>query len=82
MSNSLQFSYGNQNISYAKVGTGVPLVILHGWGSSKRVMLPIAKQLSHLRTSYIIDLPGFGDSAEPSRGWNIVNLVNNKLIKY
>lgn len=71
MSNSLQFSYGNQFVSYQKIGTGKPLIILHGWGSSKRVMLPIAKQLSHLRTSYILDLPGFGDSPEPARSWSI-----------
>lgn len=47
------------------------MVILHGWGSSKRVMMPVAQNLSHLRTSYVLDLPGFGDSPEPIRSWNI-----------
>lgn len=71
MTDQQTFSYNNQSIIYQKVGTGKPLVILHGWGSSKRVMMPVAQNLAHLRTSYVLDLPGFGDSPEPSRAWNI-----------
>ncbi len=66
-----QFTYQNQQISYEKVGEGKPLVVLHGWGSSSRVMLPASKLLSHLRTCYVIDLPGFGESDEPDRAYSI-----------
>ncbi len=65
------FIYQNQPIAYEKTGEGKPLVILHGWGSSKRVMMPIAKNLAHLRSCYVLDLPGFGDSPEPVRAWSI-----------
>lgn len=71
MADNQTFTYQNQDIIYQKVGEGKPLVILHGWGSSKRVMMPVAQNLSNLRTSYVLDLPGFGDSPEPSRAWNI-----------
>lgn len=71
MPSSYQFTYQNQSIAYQTVGEGKPLVILHGWGSSKRVMMPVAKNLAHLRTCYVIDLPGFGDSPEPTSAWNI-----------
>jgi pimeloyl-ACP methyl ester carboxylesterase len=71
MSDNLTFTFQNQPVSYQKVGEGSPLVILHGWGSSKRVMMPMAQNLVHLRTSYVLDLPGFGDSPEPSRAWSI-----------
>lgn len=71
MTNLLQFSYKNQTVAYQKVGSGTPLIILHGWGSSMRAMMPIATQLSELRTSYVIDLPGFGNSPEPPVSWNI-----------
>ncbi|MFP8490021.1 alpha/beta fold hydrolase [Gracilimonas sp. Q87] len=71
MANNYIFNYGDQKIIYQTTGSGKPLVILHGWGSSKRVMMPVAQNLSHLRTSYVLDLPGFGDSPEPDRGWSI-----------
>lgn len=65
------FKYNEQEIAFEKSGSGKPLVILHGWASSKRVMMPVAQNLEHLRTCYVIDLPGFGDSPEPSRTWGI-----------
>lgn len=71
MSDFHTFKYQDQEIIYEKTGEGKPLVILHGWGSSKRVMMPVAQNLSHLRTNYVLDLPGFGDSPEPSRSWSI-----------
>lgn len=46
-------------------------MILHGWGSSSKVMMPIAKSLAHFHTCYIPDLPGFGESAEPETAWSI-----------
>jgi len=66
-----KFIYNDQTIVFEKIGTGKPLVILHGWGSSRRVMLPVARSLESIRTSYVLDLPGFGDSAEPSTAWSI-----------
>lgn len=65
------YTYKDQKIAFEKVGSGKPMVVLHGWGSSRRVMMPIAKSLSHLCTSYVLDLPGFGDSPEPSQSWSI-----------
>ncbi|MDR9419987.1 alpha/beta fold hydrolase [Gracilimonas sp.] len=71
MANTHTFTYQKQEIIYQKVGEGKPLVILHGWGSSKRVMMPVAHNLSHLRTNYVLDLTGFGDSPEPGEAWSI-----------
>lgn len=71
MNDQSTYRYGEINLSYQKIGSGKPLLILHGWGSSGRVMMPVAQQLSHLRTCYVLDLPGFGNSDLPSRGWNI-----------
>lgn len=71
MSDNHTFTYRDQEIIYQKIGEGKPLIILHGWGSSKRVMMPVAQNMAHLRTGYILDLPGFGDSPEPARVWSI-----------
>ena len=65
------FKYGGQNIAFYKVGAGKPLIILHGWGSSSDVMLPIAESLSDVRESHLIDLPGFGRSEDPPTPWEI-----------
>lgn len=65
------FQYKETAIAYEIIGEGKPLIILHGWGSSRRVMVPIAKNLATIRKSYILDLPGFGDTSEPPTGWTI-----------
>lgn len=70
------FSYNNQQIAYEVVGKGKALIILHGWGSSRRVMMPIARSLAHIRACYVLDLPGFGDSPEPSQAWSIDDYAN------
>lgn len=48
-----------------------PLLILHGWGSNKQVMMPLAKELSDIRDCYVLDLPGFGNSSVPQEAWDI-----------
>ena len=65
------FTHQDQQVSFEKIGEGKPLIVLHGWGSSARVMMPASKLLAHLRTCYVIDLPGFGESAEPKRAYSI-----------
>ncbi len=65
------FSHNDQQVSYEVVGEGKALIVLHGWGSSARAMMPIAKQLESIRTSYVFDLPGFGKSPEPNKAYSI-----------
>lgn len=67
------FHYDNLSVSYNRVGVQdkQPLIILHGWGSSKQVMMPLAKQLSDIRDCYVFDLPGFGNSSIPDRPWTV-----------
>ncbi|MDG5767035.1 alpha/beta hydrolase [Balneolales bacterium ANBcel1] len=71
-----EYGPGGQFVSYYKTGTGPPLLILHGWGSRASVMLPLANALSDIRTCYIPDLPGFGDSPPPTTPWNVDNYVD------
>lgn len=71
MEDYLIYNYEELSIAYQKTGSGKPLIVLHGWGSSSRVMMPLAKQLAHLRTCYVLDLPGFGKSSAPENPWYI-----------
>lgn len=71
MSESHNYTYQSLNVAYQKLGEGKPLVVLHGWGSSGKVMMPLAETLASIRTCYVLDLPGFGDSSLPGYGWAI-----------
>lgn len=65
------FTHQNTQISWYATGTGKPLLILHGWGSSASAMQPLAEKLSNIRTCYLIDFPGFGNSPEPPTAWSL-----------
>jgi pimeloyl-ACP methyl ester carboxylesterase len=65
------FTANESPIAWYQTGTGKPLLILHGWGSDSNVMLPVAKSLSDIRTCYLLDLPGFGESPEPPTAWSV-----------
>lgn len=76
MSEEHTYLFGDQAINYYVIGRGRPLLVLHGWGSSAQVMLPLAQNLAHLRTCYIIDFPGFGKSPAPAKAWDIDNYAD------
>lgn len=76
MPKTATYHYQNLNITYRVLGEGKPLVILHGWGTSGEVMLPLANQLASLRSCYVLDLPGFGDSSTPERPWSVDDYAN------
>jgi len=71
MNKTHYFNYKDQRIAYEVVGQGKALLVLHGWGSSKRVMMPVAKSLEDIRASYVLDFPGFGESNEPHEPWSV-----------
>ena len=54
----------DKQASYMTVGTGEPLVLLHGWGVSSAIWSLVVKQLSHHYCVYLVDLPGFGKQPE------------------
>ena len=50
--------------------------MVHGWGASIETLLPLANRLSRLGYRCVmLDLPGFGGSAEPPRGWSVSDYV-------
>ncbi|PWN08170.1 alpha/beta fold hydrolase [Rhodohalobacter mucosus] len=65
------FEYEGANCWWDVTGSGKPLLLLHGWGSNSQLMKPLAESLSSVRTCYLIDLPGFGNSSEPPEAWSV-----------
>jgi pimeloyl-ACP methyl ester carboxylesterase len=59
-------------IAQAIQGAGVPVVLLHGWGAKIELVWGLAAQLAPLGYCvYALDLPGFGQSAEPPQAWTV-----------
>ncbi|MGC2655052.1 MAG: alpha/beta fold hydrolase [Mycobacterium sp.] len=49
-------------MAFARHGSGEPLLLIHGLGSSRRTWEPVLPMLSAQREVIAVDLPGFGDS--------------------
>ncbi|MFD3406278.1 alpha/beta fold hydrolase [Kribbella sp. NPDC058693] len=49
-------------LAFERTGTGPPLVLLHGIGSSRRVWSPVIDALAEHFDVIAVDLPGFGES--------------------
>jgi pimeloyl-[acyl-carrier protein] methyl ester esterase len=46
------------------VGSGPPLVLLHGWAMHGGIFAPLADALRGLRTLHVVDLPGHGHNRD------------------
>jgi pimeloyl-ACP methyl ester carboxylesterase len=58
-----------QSARLLDVGTGEPVVVLHGWGGRIESMAPVISCLSTARRVVALDLPGFGESPGPATAW-------------
>lgn len=58
-------------IRYSVMGSGPPVVLVHGWLSSSRIWEQLARRLAQRFTVYTLDLVGFGESDKPSSGYGV-----------
>lgn len=61
----------NIQIAYQEAGTGLPVVLLHGWGQNKEMMGQILNHLQQWFHVYAIDFPGFGRSDLPLTAYSV-----------
>jgi pimeloyl-ACP methyl ester carboxylesterase len=66
----------NIKTNYIVEGEGETVLMLHGWGSNMQPFMPLVKHLSPYYKVYALDLPGFGQSEEPSTPWEVDDFVN------
>lgn len=73
----------NINLEYIKEGRGRDLVLLHGWGQNKEMMLPLLNNLKEDFCCYSFDLPGFGKSNVPDKVFTVYDYASllNKAFK-
>jgi pimeloyl-ACP methyl ester carboxylesterase len=67
-------------IRHVVVGTandGPTIVMLHGWGASLDLILPIARPLARLGYRiFALDFPGFGQSPPPPQAWTVFDYAS------
>ena len=67
----MKINIKNLNVNYIQYGEGKDILLLHGWGQNIEMMKPLGDCFSDRFKITIIDLPGFGQSDEPSVPWTI-----------
>ncbi len=57
--------------NYESLGSGKPILLLHGWGDSSKGLRSLQKTLSVSARVIALDLPGFGGSESPRSAWGL-----------
>ena len=70
------YKYEKININYDIVGSGDPVILLHGWGTNYNTFSYLTNYLKNYFTVFLIDLPGFGKSEEPPHIYTLDNYVH------
>lgn len=69
----MQIKVKDVNINYIQYGKedSKDVILLHGWGQNIEMMKPIGDGLADRFRITILDLPGFGESEEPTYPWTV-----------
>jgi pimeloyl-ACP methyl ester carboxylesterase len=62
---------GEVDLHWAEVGSGPPLVLLHGLCDSHRTWFPVAAALARTRRVLMLDLAGHGESSRPDASYSL-----------
>ena len=66
----------DMRIHYTDEGSGEPVLLLHGWGSSCDAFVGIRKALSGRFRVLAMDFPGFGASSDLTEPWDVGRYVS------
>lgn len=55
---------------------GIELIWAHGWGQSGQALWPMAQAFASDHPSWVLDLPGFGASAQPPAHWGTADYAD------
>ena len=70
---------GGVRIRYRTVGSGEPLLLLHGWGASLDTFAAMADDLKRQFSVTAFDFPGHGGSDLPPATWAVDDFVDSTL---
>lgn len=60
----MNYKYRGINIAYDIVGKGKQIILLHGWGTSKKTFSSLVEEIKENYEVHLVDLIGFGESEE------------------
>ncbi len=63
-------------INYEVMGEGDPILLVHGWGGSLDSLRALGEMVSDTHKVILVDLPGFGKSANPPGDWGVGEYAN------
>ena len=66
-------------LRYQMAGSGVPIVLLHGWGGSIESMGVIFDDFARDHTVLAFDFPGHGESSLPPTAWGVADYAASVL---
>lgn len=73
----MYFKYQDIKLYFEKYGMEPEsLIILPGWGNTRKTWYPIINQLKPYFTIYILDYPGFGNTEFPNRDLTLYDYTN------
>lgn len=58
-------------LHYYTMGSGSPIILMHGWGCRAATLDSVARIAAESHTVYNVDFPGFGDTPEPPEVWGV-----------
>jgi len=64
-------------LHYLEAGTGSPIILLHGFGETSHMWLPLIPKLAVNHTVIAPDLRGSGESGVPDSGYNKVTMARD-----
>jgi pimeloyl-ACP methyl ester carboxylesterase len=73
------FETNGVNMAYYSGGSGPPVLLLHGWGTSARSMRPVFDALCKNASVYAVDFPGHGESEAPQTPWTVDDFADAVL---
>lgn len=65
-----------KQLRYDVMGSGEPILLVHGWGGSSESLTPLGKLLAKKYKVILLDLPGFGKSDLPEPSWGVEEYAN------
>lgn len=71
----MYYKYRGLNIAYDVLGKGNPIILLHGWGTSKNTFTSLKEEISKNYEVHALDLIGFGKSDEPFKPYSLNDYV-------
>jgi len=64
-------------LHYLEAGTGAPIILLHGFGETSHMWLPLIPKLAVNHTVIAPDLRGSGESAVPDSGYSKITMARD-----